>query len=82
MVKQTERLAVLEAKNRKDDLPGKNDVIVFFAKILAASSIMSCCSGCTIDQAALDINPNPSFNWNASNAINIILRMLLAPGSF
>jgi hypothetical protein len=34
VVEQTECFAILEAKNRKDDLPGKNDVIVFFAKIL------------------------------------------------
>lgn len=34
VVEQTECFAILEAKNRKDDLPEKNDVIVFFAKIL------------------------------------------------
>jgi hypothetical protein len=34
VVEQPDCFAILEAKNRKEDLPTKNDVIVFFAKIL------------------------------------------------
>lgn len=34
VVEQTDCFAILEAKNRKEFLPTKNDVIVFFAKIL------------------------------------------------
>jgi len=34
VVDQTNCFAILEAKNRREDLPTKNDVIIFFAKIL------------------------------------------------